>query len=478
LLAETRPLAFEPVLAALQEKAIQPLNDERTRALVGQTRFVVVYEDEILGEAAPLTSKLDRKNIEIIQRLNAFRFGFTQQMASVSLEKYVGGSAKLRSKLKALCRRKLAAYGNGWYRIRPLPKNDTRLLGRSDISIATDHFRAGVSFAPYLLKYVMPGLNIADALQPDHVREAIFHFERAAHFANRVIAIDPENIEALAIRNQARVAEQRCMRFFDVPTLGIVGKLSKKRAMMPRSETYELAKEIVEDQEYHGRVPGPLTLVTLAGATIQWWREVQVKANGPSDAARLLAEIHETYENATKQALGNQRFAPQLCLMVLTRYAAFLRRFGKRDFEIMRLGIFETEILNLLRSKIQANGLYGEWFALYGDSLEDSKAAEEIYKIGVQSDSTFHANYPRWLGSAILAGTDKRILRSALAAMDSEHLVEIADWAEQQKYPKNIDFKKRDYVLRRFNVGRGFLVNNLGVVGRKRSSLLKAAGAD
>lgn len=126
---------------------------------------------------------------------------------------------------------------------------------------------------------------------------------------------------------------------------------------------------------------------------------------------------------------------------------------------------------------IRPSGLYGEWFALYGDTVEDQKEAFDIYKMGVRSVPNYHGNYPRWLGASILGGLDKRVLQSELEGIDQKRLALILHWADQAKYPKQIDFKRRPYVIRRFSVGRGFLADNLKSPHRSLSTARERAPA-
>ena len=162
LLAIVRPLSFPGVINALESKNIHPIRDIRLRGLVGATRIVLIEEDERVGAPSTNVDFLDRDDQEIMARLRTFRFGFTQPMAAIALNHMITDPLYLRSKLQTLLHRDALTYGGGWYCLRDRPST-VFTPTRTDRQAATDHFFAGLAFAPYLLKRPVPGLNIGDA---------------------------------------------------------------------------------------------------------------------------------------------------------------------------------------------------------------------------------------------------------------------------------------------------------------------------
>jgi hypothetical protein len=394
--ALVRPLAYEYVIDKLRAEHIAPVLSARLRDFIGLTRVITIKpKDERLGAYAQNTSNLRPLLKDILKRHSVYRFGFTQQMSSVIMRDTGLSPSDLRPALQDLCQLGIASYGSGWYRIRSFEHPGAKEFAiENNLDAARYHFSAALSFAPYMATWETPGLNIANAMLPENVREAIFHFEEAIRFASK--ARDSQTAQ------RARLAMQKLTRFFEINTWGVITRLSGYRSDMPVREVYEMAKELLAELERNRIEPLPTVLTSLARAATQWWIRIGGRHLSVSEPPeRLREEIINTYERACRLTETNNAFF-KLRLHVWTHYSVFLRLFEKSAGEVSRRAALNDAIEEHIEGDLDAIWPNVEWFEFSGDETYSHAASRKYYELGMKYHPGYAANGIKALGSVTL----------------------------------------------------------------------------
>lgn len=464
LASVVRPLSFDSVVDELGKVTILPTQNKRMKDGIAATRVILVPMDEFVGDGSKASDSVLWSDKEPVARLRAFRFGFTHQMASVILRKLCNSPLEVREKLRDLVSKGYLSYGGGKYHLRSLRADQESQFGaRTDLRLANQHFYAALAYAPYLLKMPMPGLNVADALLPENVREAIFHFEKSALHANLHVEAFPDDKEIVGIRKQARFSQQKLMRFFDLPSWGIVSRLSRKRADMPEREAYELALELLDRVQGAGLTPLPDSWGIAAGAAEQYWRFTKGKDAGASarDTDRVFAEIIRFYESALIAARKMEKFAEEAALNVGTHFSAFLHSLKRIDAELMtRRTQLDDEIVEALDRNVLTYAANGAWFAFFADQQRDLDVAIKFYEMGDKLVPDYRQNLVKLLGCKSIKKMRFAVLKDQWLSMDPERRRLIAGWAKNQKsYAGHINPQKAPSVAKRWEEGQRLIVN-------------------
>jgi hypothetical protein len=447
--ALVRPLAYEFVMRALAGEYLLPVLSSKLRDFIGRTRIICVSSTDHVGHAAPSIAGLPEVLREIVKAHLVYRFGFTQQMSSVLMSGTSLTAREIREALRELCRRKIATYGGGWYRIRTISADERALIAPDAAAVLVrSHLSAALSFAPYLLTAHLPGLNIANAMLPEHVREAMFHFEEAAFLANKAKLND--------LATQARLALQKITRFFEIPTWGVVNRLSALTKDVPYEDVHDMAREMLDELDRHRIKPLPSVLTTVARATTQWWLQRLSRDGQSADTEYLKEQIIAEYERACAASKEGGSHGDKLLLHALTNYWVFLRRHGSSDDDRDRKDKLEVEIKDFIARKSSALMPNAQWFEFFADDIYDHARAKGYYLLGVQYAPSYDSNYIKSLGAGVLSGeADNEIQR--LIPFFGEKAGTLL--ARTKKYYSNT--LRHKWSMERWNAGKEFLERNL-----------------
>jgi len=481
-----QPLSFEAVIHALGTRNIRPVLSEKMQALLGRTRVILIDSDDAVGAEAPDLVLDDREDAEAIGRLSTFRNGFNFQMANSILwnlynrpkildanaPRGLPPSVPIREKLRSLVSRGFITWGGGWYCLRRLAGAQADLLSRrSDLAKANGHFFAGLGFAPYLNTRTVAGLNIAEAMLPDHVREAIFHFEEAAAYANSHIHSHPDDSRVVELKKQARLAQQRLMRFFDVVSWGVVTHLSRARKEMPARETYDLAKDLLEKWRNAKREPQPRAWTIAARAAQGHWdqqrRELETRrqrkdteyvARHAAKVEKLFDEIIEMFEHAVRSAANSPSYRDEQLLNVSTHYSAFLHLHGKSRKELLlRRDQLDGEIWAFLDRNVTAYAPDGKWFEYVGDRCEAHADALRAYSLGCLHVPKWRESWVKALGCLALTGGDTTAMIDRMKSSQDVDIDAVCSWSRVQRN-WSVNKMKLPWVDQRWNRGKGLLL--------------------
>ena len=213
-----RPLAFGPVVKELAN-LIKPHPQKRMHDLLGCTRLIVLPIETPSISLGTAAGRLSASEMSILECLRVFRFGFTQQMASLLLRELQVAGEQVRQVLRDLEDKGRLRYFAGEYYIPDRITQEQEEVGDAT-TLARRHYAAGLALAPYLSRVSLPGLSLDRAFLPEHVHEAEHHFTKALMHARRVPA-------GQGFPPIVRACLQRVQRFADLQGWHTVQQLSK-----------------------------------------------------------------------------------------------------------------------------------------------------------------------------------------------------------------------------------------------------------
>lgn len=363
-----RPCAFDPVLEALSQ-LLEPLPAPRLRMLLGSTRIIVLRHD------VPPLAVGKEDDSGVLDRLSTFRFGFTQQMASLVLPESEGKNC--RDTLEDLESKGLLRKFAGEYHIPGLPGRDVdSRLPAEDLQ--RRHYSAGIAFAPYLSLRSVPGVNHTRAMLPEFVNEAQYHLQKASYYAR----------QAGNRTNAIKSTQQRLQRFFEVPGWYTVGQLRKGDAI---KDAYERATRLLSKQRKRGYVSHPANMILTADTAQKWWLKLCGENGPPEEIARLAKEIRSLYKIAREACTGFKDEEEYNVLHVITNQSLFLEQYGTAEERQLSAELNEDAWLLLDRREDppDGSGVLGEWYERRGDKIDENESAAEVYRLGTMY-TTWH----------------------------------------------------------------------------------------
>ena len=149
--------------------------------IFGLTRILIV-QDQLLDEELPKSkSPPNDFETEILRDLAIFRYGFTQNMATLAVDQRVLNGKPIRDYLLLLVRKNLLCRIYDKYFLTDSCRQ--RYIHVDPHYRAQAHVRAGLACAPYLPPERLPGLAEFEARLPEMVHEAEYHFEEATRIS-------------------------------------------------------------------------------------------------------------------------------------------------------------------------------------------------------------------------------------------------------------------------------------------------------
>jgi hypothetical protein len=407
--------AFDPVLQVLrQEGVLQPNCFGAMRELVGQTRIIVIRSDEFLGEEQPQDA-LEPELETLLSALRVFRFGFTQQMASVAWNTLGRESVPVRDLLQHFVERGLLRYGLGEYHV-PGKVGVSSVSSSDPTERARIHYAAGVAMAPYLSLTNMPSLAFDRAFRPEIVHEAHFHL-RESYGAL-------EKKEREPFRQAVGAALQRIQRFGEYPGWSAVNNLLKSKTAA--KDAYEIAMDLLDAREETGTPPHPVQLLTAIRAVEQRWDEMR-KDPDPvhkDEVDNLRRTIDDLFDQgraacARKEWLSERDYN---LLSVVSQRATFL--YGHRQILLdgdigQRVEALSGEAWNLLAAGTDGSAARGGWYEIEGDRRSADEEAELVYGQGVQWSPGWRSLWFKHIGCLSRLGKSEAI-NGALATLTPE----------------------------------------------------------
>jgi hypothetical protein len=415
--------AFDPLINYLSIPGVlRSVPDPKIRKFLGNTRIITFrtdsFPDETTTEAESgemsrsIVDSLSRLRLtqteaEHLDQLSVFRFGFTQQMASLFLGNLDIRGLEVRKVLRKYVKRGYLRYRAGEYYM-PNKIGQSLTLSDDSTSDAKTHYRAANAIAPYLATVNLPGLDFDEAFRAEHVHEANYHLGEALNILNKTPG-DP-------YRAPVWYAYWRLLLFAEYPGWNTLKQLLKiKRA---EKDAYELASNLLEMRRNSGVPPHPEQLVTGVKAVEQWLTTLRRDRSlrGKDRLGALALEIANLLREA-EQTCDTARFADERdynLARVLTKRAAFLHRYrmiferNDIDDEFMELS---ERALELIR-KSDVTAATPEWFEFLGDNVENHREAIEFYRLGISSEHNWHQLWIKLIGSSCLAFADRGVTES------------------------------------------------------------------
>lgn len=405
----SRPFMVTPIMEKLSNsrRLLIPY-DKRLIPLVGKTRIILLPGDESPEQDREISiSNLSQTEIDCLNALSAFRWGFTEQTATLLLSE-VGshGVHDVRTMiLRPLLKTCALRYSQGSYHI-PGPLLKEIVIREEPRKIASRHYSAGVALAPYTVGKEFPSLALDVALSPEHVHEAEWHFNRARSHALRS--------GQRGIFNASLTAIQHITRFAQAPSWGAVRHFLDVAHLS--LDAYEMATELLEWQRTAGYIH-PIHLITGGRAAAKW----AMNSGNTEQRQKILLEADAYYQNALERCAlfpTEESYNRVLCL---TFYAVHLSEYvPHRAEEIDKLveqAVSTIRNVNEVVRKKICEHIWGQWFELAGDREPDPAMALSRYRLGIEVGIKWIEVWAKALGAARLAGLQNEVdfIRGVLA---------------------------------------------------------------
>ncbi|MBI1902933.1 MAG: hypothetical protein HYS13_17690 [Planctomycetia bacterium] len=416
----SRPLALPFVLKELRSHGV-PYYTPLERHL-GRTRIICVPEDQQLTlNAAPPACEISQADRLFLRAVRTFRWGFTQQMASMMLQVLADDQQlraawprhyALRENLSRLREERLLRYGQGVYHLPPdvrdalgpphAPRDDARL-----------HLAAGVAIAPYTARRPVPSLAFDLAFLPENVHEASHHFRTAFSLAQGVD-------ERLA--DHARNNLQHVCRFVELRDWGLQSELTKgKDALL---DAWELGNELLATHDQHGTPCHPARVLQVARAGMSYLKQLR----GPdqdNDAHDVRCRIDGLFRQA-QAACDRPEWSSDRnsnLLAVLSTWATYSMQNSPQLVSQIRQ--LNDDIWNLLKSNTPASLVWGEWFELVADRETNHADAAAIYALAIENVPAWHQNWIKGVGAEVLGGLINPPICKKLTAKPPDQIAHI-----------------------------------------------------
>jgi hypothetical protein len=415
-----RSHALDLIVERLRDYAIlEPNPNPQVRNLIGNTRLILfatgVFEETVENESQSESDfvrelieglselRLEEIEHELLKSLLIFRFGFTQQMASVLWGVLEHRELPVRSLLEKFKAEGHLRYLAGEYHF---PKSVGRQCEHAGdpLEDAMKHYAAGIALAPYASTIEMPGLALDKSLRPEYVHEANYHLQTAFKLG-RVNGGHLSGAILSALTNLQRFAEHP--GWYNVR--GLLYSPAKKDA-------FEYAIELLEQRKVEEAPPHPIHWLTAAAAAVQWWDHIRKDKNfkDVDYVNSLLMKSVELFEEA-KRSCENPNFLPEVDfnqLRYLTQYSSFIRKY---KYALQEQGIkypddaeLTSQALEILNKGVNGRYVRGDWYEYTGDSLQDHKAAEKVYELGIKWVPVWGQLHVKYIGCSCLNYIDYR----------------------------------------------------------------------
>lgn len=391
IISLSRPLAFRPILNEFVSNShLHPIPYERMQEFLGKTR-IVVFPEEHHNSHFTHPVDLDKDDLNILILLSVFRYGFTQQMASILLKEVKLKSLDIREKLQSFVTKRVIRYCNGKYHI---PRKFSFVDGQEAKSTLTAkyHYFAGISLAPYVSTQDVPGLAYDSAFLPENIHEAEYHFTEAIELAK---IIDDKILLGHASGSLAKI-----IRFADIEGWHTVCK-SKHYSQ----DVYEVVLDLLKSRRETGYPPHPghiLNACKLATSSLkQYQHNEKTNPIQRQDIIKLYEEALDVCKDFPREYKYNR-------LLVTTHYATFLKKYERTNQS--RIKELDEEATRLLLNDTNGNAAPGEWYELMGDENIDYSKSLQFYVWGVNWQSDWGQLWIKMFGTSfIIYGTITQI---------------------------------------------------------------------
>lgn len=432
-----RPLAVTPLLDELNTRSLLRPSPARSleyvRRLAGVARFVIVPEcDEDSVPQGQINLSEDERNV--MSALATFRFGFSQQMASLLLSEFgIIGSDVRRDLLNLKNRGALREVSGQYFMSHAMRRFLRREIDDSDSTEANRQKAAGIALAPYTTAAPVPGLAYDAAFLPENVNEAEYHFARAYKLYGRT--------DNQIMQGEIKPWFQRVCRFAAVPHWGAVGRLIK--ANMGK-DAYELAAELMAGWREHGGggklPPHPVQYVALIEAMAKW----TVEGRSPDT-------VNQLYLEGLNACSAYPREASFCEILLAATYSVYLYR----QFPKMKEEVDEADArVWVLRDRW--TNVRGDWFEKNADCILSHQDAVGHYELGICYARQYRQNWIKYLGACMLTNVDFSGRLDELKTDLKEQDKETIEWRRSvmSVYAIKTQGRRGDHVRDRWNAGR------------------------
>jgi hypothetical protein len=418
-----RPLDIVPVLREITSQGqlrIAP-NAEALSSYLRKTRIILLpdHPDKDLDLLRPRIApeELDIKDQAIISALSTFRWGFTHSMVPLLLDTagikyYMDKLGSIHNYLNKLHKNGTLRYCQGWYHF---PSTLRKELYQSipEVEKVKYHIAAGTALAPYTKGKAVPAMAFDQVFLPEHIYEALFHFNRAQWLAT-IQGNQMEWLGQMALNQKTAI-----LRFTAFPSWSTIGSLTQCGNAAAFRDAYKMGCENVDVLDKNIMLSlHPGFYLNIARAGVAWYKN-ETRTNVKVVLGEELIGEEGIFEKALN-ACENPRFCNELDynrLCVLSEYSTHLAQIGGEHSK--KVKAFDREILRLLESNVDGRGVKGEWFERLGDGIKKHSEALSLYRLGIKCVPQWHQLWIKAFGTLtnpdrILASLQEYAVRESL----------------------------------------------------------------
>lgn len=431
-------LEVAPLMKSFESKDALRVSDHRNkpeiRDHVGLVRIILLPDSDSDPVPQPRVDldSLAAPSRQALEALATFRFGFSQNMASLVLSECNVSGYDVGELLENLVEQKALRVLNGEFHMtRELRNQIETNISADAVSLAQRHIAASVGLAPYSVSAPVPSLAYDAAFLPEHVSEACVHLMSAKNLLGELGNTRSQNMVSRGLQRICRFAMLLNWEAVDLLNRGKLGR-----------DAYELAIELLDAWRDHNGAklsPHPIHYVKAMKALLNW--EPQQKRR--EDIERLYNKgIEACPVYPSDEPLGRLQLHYVMSMYLYSFFWPELREEIERiDEQIWQLQAYWDD-------------LAGDWFEKNGDSETFDAAAANHYLLGTRHAPRYCQNWVKYVGAAQLAELDNTAVRQHLDTLILDDTRRMISWAEKSnhKYIRNGDHRP-PYVKSRWAVG-------------------------
>lgn len=443
-----RPLDYQRVVEALQKLDINPLRGPFNRVM-GRGRIILLKGDVRYMNRAYFN--LVSANIEdgesLFARLSVFDTGFTVQMAMQACH---GSRIFIDTNHAKTLLDHHVETGTIWKggHLYFLPHALRTDKAEDTLDSARVLKRVANSLMPGLGMHGASGFSAAECFEVENCRDAQRYLAKAKEAVARAKKIASDGSVHQKLDNIFTVIsceQDFLVRFFDMPSWGVITYLSKNAGLFSRMDVYRYAEDLLVEAESHAAKLFPSCYTICVSSATNALQECFEK--GEYDMVHVLKRrVEELFYLAENLALSFESTEDQNDWLVhaLTWKVQHFRRLnGMARGQVARLsGSYKKEVLTELDERVSElstkETLYGVfpnagWYVLRGDREKSAEKAQEWYWRSAVMSPRYFACYPRLLGT--LDATEHNLILSLDPGRQfwQATLADAYEWANKNK---------------------------------------------
>ena len=420
------PLDFDAVLSELRAMDVKSLRQPYS-AVLGHARIIIVPEDLEYKNSSYFSAVggIDKGRDNIFRDLTIFDRGFTVQMAFHAAREHFYSMPQAKGALERYVREGTLWKAGDLYFIPHAMRGGPV---EASIESVLKLKRAGNSLMPGIGYVTASGFSTSECFDVERTRDAQVYLDRALVIARHVISATEDEGEKGRINSIIREisCEQDLLsRFFDMPSWGVVHRLTSSSSVFSRREVYDYAADLLFRMEEADCdiLPSAYTLLASAakGAMLECWKNDD--ASGVELFKKRVDALFDAAEGRA-EAFSTPMDVNQWLIHALSWRSGYLQEYkslGKG--RVARIGgHYHGDTLSQNDRRLLSLVVAGDALGInpnavslmrIGDKQSRPDIAMKVYLSVVLSSPKFFTAYPRLFGLMLVDDEEAAFLEVA-----------------------------------------------------------------